>query len=324
MPDIVGIGELLVDFTYVSGENGDTFYKQNAGGAPANVMCMAAKLGAKTGFIGKIGRDMFGFYLKEVLTRHKVDISGLILDPNYSTTLAFVRNSADGDRDFVFYRSSQTSADLNLRYGEVNRQLIDSCKVFHFGSLSLTDEPSRTATVNAVEYAKMQEKIVTYDPNWRPHLWENKETAIRTMRSAAQYADIVKVSELELQLLSDSGALIPGVAKLLQMGVKIICVTQGAKGCIIATPKGINRFPAYKTKTVDTLGSGDGFFGAFLYKFLETGKSIEELDSDDIKEMAMFSNACGALCASKQGAIPAMPEKSDIEALIKAQPLKDE
>lgn len=324
MPDIVGIGELLVDFTYVSGENGDTFYKQNAGGAPANVMCMAAKLGAKTGFIGKIGRDMFGFYLKEVLTRHRVDISGLILDPNYSTTLAFVRNSADGDRDFVFYRSSQTSADLNLRYGEVNRQLIDSCKIFHFGSLSLTDEPSRTATVNAVEYAKMQEKIVTYDPNWRPHLWENKETAIRTMRSAAQYADIVKVSELELQLLSDSGALIPGVAKLLQMGVKIICVTQGAKGCIIATPKGINRFPAYKTKTVDTLGSGDGFFGAFLYKFLETGKSIEELDSDDIKEMAMFSNAGGALCASKQGAIPAMPEKSDIEALIKAQPLKDE
>ena len=132
-----------------------------------------------------------------------------------------------------------------------------------------------------------------------------------------QAADIVKVSELELQLLSDSGALIPGVAKLLQMGVKIICVTQGAKGCIIATPKGINRFPAYKTKTVDTLGSGDGFFGAFLYKFLETGKSIEELDSDDIKEMAMFSNACERFAHQSRELFPQCPKRAILRRLSK-------
>ncbi|MGN0637637.1 MAG: carbohydrate kinase [Huintestinicola sp.] len=315
MTDIVAIGELLVDFT-CSRLDGETIYKQNAGGAPANVVCMASKLGASTGFIGKIGRDMFGFYLKKVLFDNKVDTTGLILDPNYSTTLAFIHNDEEGDRDFVFYRSPQTAADLNLRYGEVNRELIDECKIFHFGSLSLSSEPARTATVNAVEYAKMQGKYISYDPNWRPLLWESKEAGIRAMKSAAQYADIIKVSENELQLLTDCGALIPGVAKLLGAGVKIICITQGAKGCIIATAKGIERYPAYKVKSIDTLGSGDSFFGAFLYKLLKLEKSIEELDSEDILEMAMFANACGALCSTKQGAIPAMPSKEDIIKLM--------
>ena len=315
MADIVAVGELLVDFT-CSQLDGETIYKQNAGGAPANVVCMASKLGASTGFIGKIGRDMFGFYLKKVLFDNKVDTTGLILDPNYSTTLAFIHNDEEGDRDFVFYRSPQTAADLNLRYGEVNRKLIDECKIFHFGALSLSSEPARTATVNAVEYAKMQGKLISYDPNWRPLLWESKEAGIRAMKSAAQYADIIKVSEKELQLLTDCGALIPAVAKLLETGVKIICITQGAKGCIIATAKGIDRYPAYKVKSVDTLGSGDSFFGAFLYKLLELEKAPEELDWEDILEMAMFSNACGALCSTKQGAIPAMPSKEDIVKLM--------
>lgn len=320
MADITAIGELLVDFT-CSEINGETLYKQNAGGAPANVVCMASKLGASTGFIGKIGRDMFGFYLKKVLNEHKVDTRGLILDPNYSTTLAFVKNDEDGDRDFVFYRNAQTAADLNLRYGEVNRELIDSCKIFHFGSLSISAEPSRTATINAVEFAKMQGKIISYDPNWRPLLWESKEAGIRAMRSAAKYADIIKVSENELQLITDCGALIPAVAKLLETGVKIICITQGAKGCIIATPKGIERYPAYKVRSVDTLGSGDSFFGAFLYKLAELDKTPEELDGEDIMDMAMFSNACGALCSTKQGAIPAMPSKEDIlELMEKVKP----
>lgn len=315
MADIAAIGELLVDFT-CSEIDGETVYKQNAGGAPANVVCMASKLGASTSFIGKIGRDMFGFYLKKVLFDNKVDTKGLILDPNYSTTLAFIHNDEDGDRDFVFYRSPQTAADLNLRYGEVNRDVIDECRIFHFGSLSLSSEPARTATINAVEYAKMQGKLISYDPNWRPLLWESKEAGIRAMKSAVQYADIIKVSEKELQLITDCGALIPAVAKLLEAGVKIICITQGAKGCIIATAKGIERYPAYKVRSIDTLGSGDSFFGAFLYKLLELEKAPEELDGEDILEMAMFANACGALCSTKQGAIPAMPSKEDIVKLM--------
>lgn len=321
MADIVSIGELLVDFTGSYDEKGAPIYTQNAGGAPANVVCMAAKLGASAGFIGKIGRDMFGFYLKKVLFEHNVDTSGLILDPNYSTTLAFVRNDEDGDRDFIFYRNSQTSADLNLRYGEVDRKLIDSCRIFHFGALSLAAEPSKTATINAVEYAKMQGKLISYDPNWRPSLWESKDAALRAIKSAVPYADIIKVSEKELQLITDCGVLIQAVATLLSQGVKIVCITQGAKGCIIATSKGIERYPAYKVDTVDTLGSGDSFLGAFLYKLVQNGSDISEIDSETIEEMAMFANACGALCSAGKGAIPAMPDMQQIKELMKTKPV---
>ncbi|MGN0665991.1 MAG: carbohydrate kinase [Huintestinicola sp.] len=313
MYDIAAIGELLVDFTSIgTSSDGQPAYSQNAGGAPANVVCMAAKLGAKTAFIGKIGNDMFGSYLKGVLNENKVDTRGLILDKNFSTTLAFVKNDTEGDREFVFYRNGKISADLNLSYSDIDLKVIDECKVFHFGALSLTAEPSRSATVNAVEYAKQNGKIISYDPNWRPLLWPSKTEGEKYMRSVIRYADIIKVSEAELQLLTDCGTLIAAAAKLFSQGVKIVCITQGAKGCIIASRIGIQRFPSFKTDTVDTLGAGDCFLGAFLYKFLEIGKTFDELEGADIESMAMFANACGALSASKKGAIPSMPSLSDI------------
>lgn len=322
MADIVAIGELIVDFTETAPDGVSPAYRQSAGGAPANVVCMAGKLGASAGFIGKTGRDMFGFYLKDVLKEHKVDTSGLILDPNYYTAIAFVRKDEEGGRIYHFYRNSSISADINLRYGEVDRSLIDECRIFHFGAVSLAAEPSRTAAVNSAEYAKMQGKIISYAPDWRPHLWENKETALQTMRSAVQYADIICVSEAELQLITDCGTLIASAAKLLNSGVKVICVTQGAKGCVIATSKGIERYPSYPVKTVDTLGAGDSFLGAFLYKLIQSGKELDELDPDAIKEMAMFANACGALSGAKEGAIPSMPELSEIEELMKKETVK--
>lgn len=319
MADIVSIGEMLVDFAEIQLPDGSPAYRQNAGGAPANVVCMAGKLGASAGFIGKVGRDMFGFYLKDVLKKHNVDTSGLILDPNYFTTITFVKKNEDGVREYSFYRGSQISADMNLRYGEVNRELIDGCRIFHFGAVSLATEPMRTATVNSVEYAKMQNKIISYSPDWRPHLWENKETALRSMRSAVQYADIICASEEELYLITDCGTLIASAAKLFGAGVKIICVTQGAKGCIIGTPKGIERYPSYPMKTEDTMGAGDSFLGAFLYKLADSAKEIEELDWEDIKAMAMFANACGALSASKTGAVSSMPELSEVLELMRSK-----
>ncbi len=342
MPDIVALGELLIDFTHsytgelvlkdrlkdstkssskdkpVYAENTEA-YVQTAGGAPANVVCMAAKLGASTGFIGKIGRDMFGFYLKDVLRKAGVDSSGLIVDPNYMTPLAFVRTNEDGERDYVFYRSPQLSADLNLRYGEVNRKMIEECRIFHFSAMSLTAEPARTAAASSAEYAKTLGKIVSYDPNWRPHLWESKDAALREMRSVVQYVDIIRVSEDELQLITDCGTLVAAAAKLLNAGIKIICVTQGAKGCIIATSKGVERYPSYKAPTVDTMGSGDCFLGAFLHKIVESGKDLDELTSEDIGEFAMFANACGALSSSRKGAIPAIPSLEEVEKLMAEQ-----
>ncbi|MCM1578329.1 MAG: carbohydrate kinase [Ruminococcus sp.] len=337
MPDIVALGELLIDFThtYISDlvpapkkgapkvpdeyEEDAAAFIRTAGGAPANVVCMAAKLGASTGFIGKIGRDMFGFYLKDVLRKMGVDSSGLIVDPNYMTPLAFVRTNEDGERDYVFYRSPQLSADLNLRYGEVNRKMIEECKIFHFSAMSLTAEPARTAASSGAEYAKALGKIVSYDPNWRPHLWESKDAALREMRSVVQYVDIIRVSENELQLITDCGTLVAAAAKLLNAGIKIVCVTQGAKGCIIATSKGVERYPSYKTPTVDTMGSGDCFMGAFLHKITQSGKELDELTSEDIGEFAMFANACGALSSSKKGAIPSIPSLEEVEKLMEEQ-----
>lgn len=314
MPDILAIGEMLVDFTAVIKDNGDIYYKQNPGGAPANVAVMAAKLGVKSGFIGKLGKDMFGAYLKETLEREGVETKGLILDKGYSTTLAFVRNGEDGERDFVFYRKN--SADLNLNFSEVNLKLVDSCKLLHFGALLLTSEPSKSAVINTVEYAKQQGKIVTYDPNWREHLWESKEAAVKAMRSVLRYVDIIKVSELELQIITDSGNLLPAIAKLLNSGVKVVCITQGAKGCIIATRRGIERFPTFKVDTIDTLGAGDSFFGAFLSRLISSGKSMDELEMSDLCDFATYANACGSLSSTKVGAIPAMPNHEEIMELI--------
>lgn len=318
MPDIMAIGEMLVDFTAVTDKDDDIYYKQNPGGAPANVAVMAAKLGVSSGFIGKLGKDMFGKYLKETLENEGVETKGVILDKDFSTTLAFVRKGEDGERDFVFYRKN--SADLNLNFSEVNLKLIDNCKLLHFGALTLTAEPSKSAVINTVEYAKQQGKIISYDPNWRERLWESKEAAVKAMRSVLRYADVVKVSELELQIITDCANLLPAIAKLLNSGVKVVCITQGAKGCIIATRKGIERLPTFKVETVDTLGAGDSFFGAFLSKLVLSGKTMDEIDMNDLREFAMYANACGSLSSTKVGAIPAMPTHEEIMELMAKGP----
>ena len=321
MPDILSIGEILIDFTELKGEDGEVYYKKNAGGSPANIACMAARLGASSGIIAKLGNDMFGKYLQGVLKAKNVDTSGLILDPNFSTSLAFVGKDADGNRNYIFYRKN--TADLNLKFNEINLKLIDSCKIFHFGALTLTNEPSKTTTINAVEYAKAKGKLISYIPNWRPYLWSSREAAIQSMQNALQYADIVKVSESELQLITDCGNLLPGIAKLLNEGVKIICVTQGAKGCIIATKSSVELYPSYKVETVDTLGSGDSFFGAFLVKLLEKTKDITELTSEELREMACFANACGAVTSTKMGAIPAMPTLDEVNDFMDSHEVMD-
>jgi fructokinase len=304
---------MLVDFTKAE-IDGEIMYKQNAGGAPANVAVMAAKLGVSSGFIGKVGKDMFGKYLKSVLTENKVNTDGLIVDSSYSTSLAFVEKKEDGEREFVFYRNN--AADANMSYGEVRKKLIDNCKILHFGSLMLTHEPSKSAAVLSVEYARQQGKTISYDPNWRENIWSSKEEAIRAMQSVLKLVDIVKVSEEELQILTDCGNMIPAIAKLFESGIKVICITQGAKGCIIATRQGIEPVRAFKTNTVDTLGAGDSFFGAFLSRIVKSGKNVDELDMSDLTSYALYANACGALSSTKYGAIPAMPTEAEILDLM--------
>lgn len=318
MADIVSIGEMIVDFTVCEGAGEDIVYRQNAGGAPANVAVMAAKLGASSAFIGKFGKDMFGEYLFKTLERNNVDTSGVVFSKKYPTALAFVNNS-DGERNFIFYRNK--TADTRLKSDEIRYKLIDGCRLVHFGSLSLTSEPSKTAVAEAVSYAKKRGKIITYDPNWRESLWKSKEEAVSVMSGVLRMVDIIKVSEQELQVITDTGNMLPAIAKLLGAGVKIVCVTQGAKGCIIATKKGIDRFPTFKVKTVDTLGAGDSFFGAFIAKIVKSEKSLGELDVEELKSFALFANACGALSSTKAGAISSMPVEEEIIECMKNVPI---
>ncbi|MGN0553129.1 MAG: carbohydrate kinase [Oscillospiraceae bacterium] len=314
MADIVAIGEILVDLTQKISETGEITYTQNAGGASANVAVMAAKLGVPAGFIGKVGKDMFGRYIKNVLEENKVSTKGLILDDNYATPLAFVSKNEDGEREYYFVRKEGN--DSALSYSEINKKLIDNCKIFHFGSRLLTSEPSRSAVMLCAEYAKNHGKIISFDPKFRRSQWESQDDAVRTIQSALKLVDILKVSEDELQLVSGFGNMATAIARLIGLGVKIICITQGAKGCIVATKTGINNVSSFKTEIVDTMGAGDSFFGAFLSQIANTAKPLTDLDRDDLIEISTYANACGALSARKLGAISSMPTDEEIKALI--------
>jgi len=319
MPDILSIGEMLVDFTIHSDGGDDVLYKQNAGGAPANVAVMAAKLGVSSGFMGKIGNDVFGKFLFKTLEENNVDTSGVVFSQCHPTALAFIKDNG-GERNFIFYRNK--TADTRFKLEEVDFRLIDNCKLFHFGSLSLTSDPSRTAVTEAVGYAKKSGKIVTYDPNWRESLWSSIEDGVLIMNSILWAVDIIKVSESELQVITDIGNMLPAIAKLLNSGVKIVCITQGAKGCIIATRTGIERVPTFKVQIMDTLGAGDSFFGAFITKIVKSEKPIEDINMGELKAYAIYANACGALSSTKMGAISAMPTDGEIVNCMQHTPVE--
>ena len=209
MFDIVALGESLIDFT-PSGENsqGMALFARNPGGAPANVLAMAAKLGGKTAFIGKVGDDAFGAFLKKTMEDAGVDVRGLRMTREYPTTLAFVQLTPEGDRSFTFYR--KPGADVMLAPAEVDRALLRDCRIFHFGSVSLTDEPCRTATLEAAREAKAAGAMISYDPNYRPFLWDSAERAREALLAALPLADIVKVSEEEMELLTGEVQLAAG------------------------------------------------------------------------------------------------------------------
>ncbi|MDR0944485.1 MAG: carbohydrate kinase [Ruminococcus sp.] len=319
---MVTLGEAVVDFTYSLTEDG-IFYKQNPGGSPANIAAAAKILGIPSAYIGKIGTGVFGSFLYETLLSIGIDTSGIIQDKDRLTALAFIKPSPSGKRDFTFYR--ENSADKNLRFSEINLHLIDTCKILHFGALLLESEPSRSAVTNTVEYAKEKGKIISYSLNFRQSLWSDTDTAASVMRTVLSYVDILKVSEDELELLSDSSNLLPSIYKLMKFGIKVIIVTQGAKGCVIATKKGIREVRSFKTPIVDTLGSGDSFMGAFLTKISKNPSVLDGEDADSdanaLTDFALYANAAGAVCASRVGAIPAMPTDDEILRCIADNPV---
>jgi fructokinase len=320
MYDIVALGECLIDFVTSGGAvHGSLLYEGNPGGAPANVLAAASKLGLNTAFIGKVGDDSFGALLKNTLEENRIDTSSLIISTDYPTTLAFVSLDATGNRSFSFYR--RETADVNLNEKEIDYELIRKAKLFHFGSVSLTDEPSRTATLAAARFAKKNRIPVSYDPNLREKLWPSLYEAKKIILSAMDYADMVKVSEEELSFLTGFTGLEEGMRVLYsKYQLRFLAVTLGAKGCRCMSGETICSSPAFAVNSVDTTGAGDAFWGAMLYRIQKSGKNPDKLTEDELMRFMDFSNAAGSLATTRRGAIPSLPNEQAILDCIASVP----
>lgn len=312
MFDIVALGEVLIDFTQSGvSESGMRLFEQNPGGAPANMLTASTRLGMKTAFIGKVGTDMHGTFLKEVLEEQHICTKGMVFDENFFTTLAFVELSETGERKFSFAR--KPGADTKLRLEEIDKKLLEQTKVFHFGSLSLTDEPCRTATMEAVKYAKEQGAIISYDPNYRELLWESKEQAIEQMRRPIPYVNVLKISDEETELMAGEADPMKASERLIEQGISIVVVTLGEQGAFIRTKEGYSIVPGFASKVVDTTGAGDSFWGGFISRIVASGKEINALTLAELETMIRFANAVAGICVTRRGAIPAMPSLEEVE-----------
>lgn len=310
MIDVVALGELLIDFTpYGESESGMQLFEQNPGGAPANVLCTLAKLGMKTAFIGKVGNDMHGQMLQDVLQDSGVDTTGLLMDADVFTTLAFVQLSSKGERSFSFAR--KPGADMRLRADELNVNLLRSCKILHFGSLSLTDEPARSATWNAISIAKEAGALISYDPNYRAPLWHDIAEAVAQMRSVLPLVDIIKISDEETDLLTGKENPVDAAQVLLKQGCRCVVVSMGKQGAYLATDRFQMNIPTYAdAPVVDTTGAGDSFWGGFLFGLLEHNLTFS--DFKKLRYCAQIGNAVATLCIGKRGAIPALPDLNSV------------
>lgn len=310
--DVVSIGEALIDFTDIgTSENGMKIFEQNPGGAPANVACACAKLGLATAFAGKVGLDMHGDFLVQTLKECGVCTDALVQDPDAFTTLAFVRLNENGDRSFSFAR--KRSADVMLTEADLNPAVLEHTAVLHFGSLSLTDEPSKSAVLAAVRQAKAAGALISYDPNYRPLLWRSEQHAVEEMRSVVPYADIMKLSDNETMLLCGTEDVYAAADVLHAQGVKLVLVTCGGDGALISCSSGKVFVPAVKTKAVDTTGAGDSFLGGFLYKLCRENQASCDLTLEQAQCYGAFANRVAGICVSRRGAIPALPRLEEVQ-----------
>ena len=302
MYDAVAIGELLVDFACQSTDvGGYPVLAAHPGGAPANFLAVLAHYGMKTALLAKVGDDVFGRLLCRTAAQAGIDTVGIVVDGSVFTTLAFVTLDTDGDRDFSFAR--KPGADMLLRYDELNLSLIDQTRVFHFGSVSMTDEPSRDATRRAVEYARGRGKLVTYDPNLRTPLWKDLSQARQEILWGLSAADVVKISGEEVEFL---WGLPPqdGAEKLLrEFPATLVFGTCGAAGCYDAGRQGAGHVGCPPVRTVDTTGAGDIFMGSAVAQLLRTGKCPQELETEQLRQIAAAACAEASLSTEHYGGI---------------------
>lgn len=315
--EFTSIGEILIDFTPAGkSEAGGILFQQNLGGAPGNVACAISALNRRAAFIGMAGDDGFGRFCKKSFEDRNVDTTGLILTPRYNTTLAFVHLSDAGDRSFSFYRKN--SADINIEKDDLYMDAVRSTKVFHFGGVSLSDEPSRSTTIYAVQEAKKCGALITYDPNLRMSLWEDMETLKSVTSDAFKYADVIKLSDDEASFLFDSDDYADVIRRIRdKYGTKLVIVSRGPRGALTEANGVLYESPAFDVKTIDTTGSGDCFFAGAIHCLLAYGKPADALSGDEIRRMLAFANASGSLASTKLGAVSALPTEAEIERCMK-------
>lgn len=316
MYDVAAIGELLIDFTVDRiQEDGYPVMAAHPGGAPANFLAALTKYGKKTAMIAKVGDDALGRQLVRTLQQVGIDGRGVLVDGSVFTTLAFVTRDANGEREFSFAR--KPGADMLLTADEVPYDLIDQSKVLHFGTVCMTNEPSRTAHYKAVEYARQQGKLVTFDPNLREPLWADLEDAKEQMFWGFRHADVVKISDNEVEFLFGC-SVEEGAEKLLkEFGVKLVSVTLGKDGCYFANGKGSGRVPGVTDiNVVDTTGAGDIFGGSAVTGLLELGKAPEDVTVEEMAKIAAFACTAASLSTTNLGGIFSVPERAAVEARV--------
>ncbi len=315
MFDVIACGELLIDF--VSTESGVTLgqapaFQKAPGGAPANVAVGVARLGYRAGFLGQVGDDDFGHFLADTIAVAGVDVGGLRFSPEARTALAFVSLRNDGERSFMFYR--HPSADMLWRPEDVDREYVAGTRIFHHGSISLINEPSRSATLAAVEYAREGGALISYDPNLRLALWPSPDAARAGILAAWPFADLIKVSEEELEFLTGDLDIERAARSLWSQRLLLLVVTRGPAGCMYFTPEGSGVVPGFAVHPVDTTGAGDGFVAGLLAGLLDCGLSR---DAADLERALRLGNAMGALATTQKGAIPALPTRQAVEAFLR-------
>lgn len=312
--DVIALGELLIDFTMNGqSEQGNNMFEACPGGAPCNVLALLNKMGKKTAFIGKVGKDQFGALLRDTITEAGIDASNLMVDENVNTTLAFVHTFPDGDREFSFYRNP--GADMMLTADEVNPEVVKDTKVFHFGTLSMTHEGVREATKKAVETAKANGCLVSFDPNLRPPLWSSLDLAKEQMEYGFGKCDILKISDNEIQFVSGKEDYDEGIAYLQDTyNIPLILLTMGKDGSRAYYKDMRVERPGFSVKAIETTGAGDTFCGSSLNYLVD--HDFENLTEEQLGEMLTFANAAAALVTTKKGAIKAMPVKEEVLELI--------
>lgn len=315
--DVVALGELLIDFTESgTSAQGNGLFEACPGGAPCNVLAMLRKLGKSCAFVGKVGDDMFGRLLRDAIIEVGINADGLVIDANIPTTLAFVKTFENGDRDFSFYR--KPGADMMLTESELPEEAIASARIFHFGTLSMTHEGIRAATVKAVELAKEGGALISFDPNLRPPLWDDLEDAKEAIAWGLSQCDILKIADNELEFMTGETDFGKGAAILHEKypNIQVLNVTAGADGSYSFYGEEEPVFvPSFRLGgTIETTGAGDTFCASVLNFVLENG--IARLTPEDRQAMLRFANAAAYLVTTRKGAIRSMPEREEVEAIL--------